>query len=191
MSMYNMLEGCHPEAKTLLDIIGLKIEEIARFRDIWITQDGKVELYTRTGGGNDECNCDWMDHDELWEKITNPKVIESMKKNGELVLFRDRLHFQDCYWVYNRKLEGKPNFISFKYDEGDETYAHFLFSPVEGKERLLKLIMSNQPEKYKYTPHERFMAMLDDISGLTPEQLKKTYPQIAEVSESIKKTLEE
>lgn len=57
MSLYNMLFGMNKAAPLLLQMAGLKYEEIARFRDCMV-EDGLIVVYTRTGGGNRECFAD-------------------------------------------------------------------------------------------------------------------------------------
>lgn len=53
MSFYNMLFGMNDQADLLLAVIGLKKNDIERFRDVRIEDDGKtIAVYTRTGGGN-------------------------------------------------------------------------------------------------------------------------------------------
>lgn len=53
MSFYNMLFGMNAQADLLLAVIGLKKNDIERFRDVHIEDDGKtIAVYTRTGGGN-------------------------------------------------------------------------------------------------------------------------------------------
>jgi hypothetical protein len=53
--LYNALFGENPEALFLLETIGLVREDIARYRDVYLNEDGsKIIIYTRTGGGNRE-----------------------------------------------------------------------------------------------------------------------------------------
>lgn len=53
MSFYNMLFGMNPQTDLLLAIIGLKKNDIERFRDVSASEDGAtISVYTRTGGGN-------------------------------------------------------------------------------------------------------------------------------------------
>ena len=57
MSLYNILFGVNPDADTILAIIGIKKEDIPRFRDVYtlkINRSAAVDIYTRTGGGNRE-----------------------------------------------------------------------------------------------------------------------------------------
>lgn len=55
MSLYNLICGMNRSADILLAVIGLKKNDIDRFRDVFASADGKtIEVYTRTGGGNRE-----------------------------------------------------------------------------------------------------------------------------------------
>jgi len=53
MSLYNLLFGVNQLAPVLLKILGIKKEEIERFRDCFIS-NGRIAVYTRTGGNNRE-----------------------------------------------------------------------------------------------------------------------------------------
>lgn len=46
-----MLFGKNPEAEVLLAILGLKENDVERFRDVHFCEEG-ISIYTRTGGGN-------------------------------------------------------------------------------------------------------------------------------------------
>lgn len=53
MSLYNMLFGMNSQADLLLAVIGLRKNDVERFRDVHASSDGvSIEVYTRTGGGN-------------------------------------------------------------------------------------------------------------------------------------------
>lgn len=55
MTFYNMLFGMNPHSDLLLAVLGLKKNDVERFRDVSTSGDGaKIEVYTRTGGGNRE-----------------------------------------------------------------------------------------------------------------------------------------
>lgn len=55
MSMYAMMSGGqdYKKAIILLPILGKKMGDFPRFRDIFLTEEG-LEVLTRTGGGNRE-----------------------------------------------------------------------------------------------------------------------------------------
>lgn len=54
MSLYNMLFGRNPQSSLLLAVIGLRENDVERLRDVSVADDGRIEVYTRTGGGNRE-----------------------------------------------------------------------------------------------------------------------------------------
>lgn len=53
MSLYNLLCGMNPNADQLLALVGLTRDDIERFRNVFVEEDGKTLcVYTRTGGNN-------------------------------------------------------------------------------------------------------------------------------------------
>ena len=69
MSLYNMLFGTNEDAPALLGMIEVNKEYFDRFRDVELTQEGKVmRVFTRLGGGNR------VNHKETWKKIRNHKL---------------------------------------------------------------------------------------------------------------------
>lgn len=55
MSLYNMLFGMNAQSDFLLAVVGLKQNDVERFRDSFKSQDGaEITVRTRTGGGNRE-----------------------------------------------------------------------------------------------------------------------------------------
>lgn len=55
MSMYNLLFGRNAQSDLLLAVIGLKQNDVERFRDAFVSADGsEITIRTRTGGGNRE-----------------------------------------------------------------------------------------------------------------------------------------
>lgn len=55
MSLYNMLFGQSANADALLAVLGLTRGSVGRYRDCYLTEDGRIAVYTRNGGGNREC----------------------------------------------------------------------------------------------------------------------------------------
>lgn len=50
-----MLCGVNPAAMRLLTAIGLPLDNVPRFRDVWVNKElTEVTVHTRTGGGNRE-----------------------------------------------------------------------------------------------------------------------------------------
>lgn len=55
MSLYNMLFGTNPFSGVLLQMLGVTREEVPRYRDCFLNEDGtEIIIHTRTGGGNRE-----------------------------------------------------------------------------------------------------------------------------------------
>lgn len=54
MSFYNMLFGMNAQSDLLLAVIGLRQNDIERFRDVSHDNGETIAVYTRTGGGNRE-----------------------------------------------------------------------------------------------------------------------------------------
>lgn len=54
MSLYNAIMGFNPLASHVLADLGLTQDDVPRFRDAYITEDGKLAILTRTGGANRE-----------------------------------------------------------------------------------------------------------------------------------------
>lgn len=53
MSLYNLLFGMNRSAPLLLAAVGLRENDVERFRDVHASDDGStIEVYSRTGGGN-------------------------------------------------------------------------------------------------------------------------------------------
>lgn len=52
MSLYNMINGFNPSCVFIMPMLGRKQEEWPRFRDCFVTDDNKIAIYTRVGGGN-------------------------------------------------------------------------------------------------------------------------------------------
>jgi hypothetical protein len=55
MSLYNMLFGTNPFSGVLLQMLGITRDDVPRFRDCFLNEDGsEIIIHTRTGGGNRE-----------------------------------------------------------------------------------------------------------------------------------------
>ena len=51
--MYNLMFGKNPNSEVVLALLGLKENDIERYRNAWMTNEG-ITIHTRTGGGNRE-----------------------------------------------------------------------------------------------------------------------------------------
>ena len=64
MSLYNQLFGINEDTPILLGMIGVNKDYFARFRDVFLCNDGKnIRVYTRTGGENRK------GYEDNWNKI--------------------------------------------------------------------------------------------------------------------------
>lgn len=52
MSLYNMIKGFNPACILILPMLGRDHKEYPRFRDCFVTDDHKIAVFTRVGGGN-------------------------------------------------------------------------------------------------------------------------------------------
>lgn len=62
--LYNVLFGVNPVADTLLFTLGYTREDCGRFRNCYITEDNKIVIYTRNGGGNRD------DYEDVFETMS-------------------------------------------------------------------------------------------------------------------------
>lgn len=75
-----------------------------------------IEIYTRNGGGNRECFCDFEGTDS---------------------------HDSGCHAQANERLENHPLYVTDADDEGDQTYASFYFRIPAHKLDMLKPVLEN------------------------------------------------
>lgn len=72
MSLYNYLVGFNPACIFFMPILGRKQEQYPRFRDCFLSDDGKhIDIYTRVGGGNRNCG---YGEEELYR---DPNFVET------------------------------------------------------------------------------------------------------------------
>ena len=107
MSLYNMLFGVNQAADVLLACLGLKANDVPRFRDCYI-ENGQIVIYTRTGGGNrdfygslKECKENFPDHfNEDYPNIPTGPWNDDLRKNKFYV--EDEDDNFDCTYAYFR-----------------------------------------------------------------------------------------
>lgn len=121
--LYNVLFGRNPFEAILLKAIGVKIEDIPRYRDCYLTDSGDIVIYTRTGGGNRE----------FYERP---------------VAANDEAHYKG---PWNENLRANPNFLKDEDDTFDCTYAYFHYRvPKENRsscDMLMKLGAIRNPSE--------------------------------------------
>lgn len=107
MSLYNALFGFNPLAGLLLAMLGLKPDDVPRFRDCYYNGE-HICVYTRTGGGNRD-------------SYESPE--------------RRKANYPDLYQTdeevnagpFNRDLRKVPEYVYDDDDDYDSTYATFYF----------------------------------------------------------------
>lgn len=142
MSLYNMLFGENPFSGLLLDVLGTTKGAIPRYRDCYLDEKGRIVIHTRTGGGNreyyeNEESCR-DNYPEYWEG--DPETNPSGPWNADL-----------------RKL---PGFLYDRDDDGDRTYANFLYAVPEPFKEQFNLLQRLGAE---VNPAERWQALLDKM----------------------------
>ncbi len=144
MSLYNMLFGFNQMAPTLLKVLNFSTFDIPRFRDCFL-KDGKIVIYTRTGGGN---------RDYYESK-------DSCEENYPEYFVHGSDHEETPCGPWNSDLRASPYYISDEDDDFDATYAYFYFSiPDEFKEDLKSLEENNE----NHFPSEKWKALLESMN---------------------------
>ena len=114
MSLYNAIYGSNPFGAILLELIGVGGNDypIPRLRDVHLAEDRRsIVVFTRTGGGNDECYC----------RGSFGRNSEEVEKLGPAD------HFDGCYRAMTQQLRSHPLYQRDEYDDFDQTYAYFYF----------------------------------------------------------------
>lgn len=145
MSLYNLIFGTNPFSSTLLQMLGVTEDDVPRYRDCFLNEDGsEIIIHTRTGGGNR----DYYESLESWRECNSHSTNEEDWPEGP---WNDDL----------RKIAG------FKGDDDDEfdcTYADFRYEVPElfrEQVALLKNLGAVQ------NPAERWQTVLDGLRSRT------------------------
>lgn len=112
MSLYNTLFGVNSLTPILLQIAGIDMSEIARFRDCYI-KEGDVIIYTRTGGGNRECYSSNDEHSDCYHTF-NDKLTE---KPNFVTDYDDDFDSTYAYFVFAPLAQYKDLAISLESNE--------------------------------------------------------------------------
>jgi hypothetical protein len=162
VSMYNMLFGVSGAAPFLLAALGLKREDVYRFRDCYLSGDGEIALYTRGGGGNRECHgC--LDHYEPKDAPAGTDVAwttldGTVYKATVAVDDYSERHVSDCTVIVQAKLRKHPCYLRDDDDDFDCTYSTFYFSVPDSIDR--DAMASIMPEVARGEVWEAFIAAL-------------------------------
>lgn len=141
MGLYNTLFGVNPMSSVLLACLGLKREDVPRFRDAYVS-DGKIVIYTRTGGGNRE----------YYESLESCKANCPESFTGE----------DDPSGPWNDDLRANPHFVSDEDDDFDSTYAYFHFKFPDDYRAELEKMAANTAT---ITPSEKWKVLLENLSA--------------------------
>lgn len=142
MSLYNMLFGVNSASPILLATLGLTSDDVPRFRDCYI-DDGKIVIYTRTGGGN-------RDYYES-EESCRSNYPEYFNEGDE-----------PPAGPWNETLTENPHYLYDQDDDFDSTYANFYFKfPDEYAEGLKELESHGKMS----APSEKWLELFDSLNS--------------------------
>ena len=129
MSLYNTLFGVNSAAPLLLAMLGASHTDVPRFRDCFLL-DGKIVIYTRTGGGNRDAY----------------ENEERCRDNYPEYFTGDKSEWQQGPW--NEDLRKLPGYIHDEDDGFDSTYANFYYEvPNKFKHLLDKIPEGDDPAR--------------------------------------------
>ena len=107
--MYNMIFGVNVNANDVLEALGLTYDNVPRFRDAYVSDDGLFCIHTRTGGGNRD----------FYENLETCK--------GHFPEYFKDTESPEGPW--NDDLRAHSWFVRDEDDDFDCTYATFYFQP--------------------------------------------------------------
>ena len=204
MSLYNMLFGVNPLASACLFALGLRPQEVGRFRDAFI-ENGEIVVLTRNGGGNRDCshtggigNVDCKNHREermvakRHETAVGGMVVVDFTKEPfqvkEEVYVCEHPDSEDCacYGCIQRfRLPKHPCYLRDEDDSYDSTYARTYFKFPEELapvlEELTKVAKANGIEGTSDLKARFEKAIKDIETNGPPEALKPVGEKLAEV----------
>jgi hypothetical protein len=146
-SLYNMLFGTNKFADVLLKMLGTERDQVPRFRDCFVSDDGKmVVIHTRTGGGNRDFYEDYATCQKNF-----PDYVDDMEAD------------QSGPW--NSTLRELPGFIRDEDDDFDPTYANFYY---EIPESCREYVTALEELGAKDNPAEKWKKLLTDMQDKEP-----------------------
>lgn len=135
MSLYNMLFGFSDACVWIMPMLGRKQEEWPRFRNCFV-EDGKIEIYTRVGGGNRGCG---YGEEELYE---DPNFITTYDDDYDPTYATYVFKVPDKWKAdFDKIIDGKLHETSQEYQQyireffpnlNDGGYFDKAFAPPEG-----------------------------------------------------------
>ena len=142
--MYEMTCNINPDARMVLDLIGMDPEfllEECRLRDIYLSKDRtRVVIFTRIGGGNRE--------------NYTPAITKLRNYKGYVTDYDDDFDNTYASFEYNIPPEKLPNVVAFLASSDTTTRSEKL------KQSLEKL--EKEPEEF-LKEHPAFKAFMDDF----------------------------
>ena len=142
--MYEMTCNINPDARMVLDLIGMDPEfllEECRLRDIYLSKDRtRVVIFTRIGGGNRE--------------NYTPAITKLRNYKGYVTDYDDDFDNTYASFEYNIPPEKLPNVVAFLASSDTTTGSEKL------KQSLEKL--EKEPEEF-LKEHPAFKAFMDDF----------------------------
>jgi len=152
VSMYGMVFGENRAAGFLLGLLDLTKADVGRFRDCWVTKDGRIAVYTRNGGGNRDC----------WDS-------ENLEK-----AYSAECGCPGC--TIGFKLPKHPLYESDRDDEYDPTYATVYFRIPEGAKKLLEGLGE------AHDPDAEWLKAIEDLkAGKRPDVVEAMRPVIERI----------
>ena len=141
MSLYNMLLGSNPASTILLHVLGLSAGQVPRLRNVY-QRDGKIIIYTRTGGGNRDfygseaiCRSNYPDYfDGTSDQPSGP---------------------------WNGDLQANPYYLEDSDDDFDSTYASFVFRYPESYQKELEAL---EKEDQTVVPSEAWKLLIETLT---------------------------
>lgn len=103
MSLYNQLFGANPAAMLLLASVGIKPQDVARLRDVWLEEEPahasrlRVAVYTRMGGGNRECWHTYSPEDQTCDGTCPACLMDTLRRDNPAYLFGTDDDFDSTY----------------------------------------------------------------------------------------------
>ena len=144
MSFYNLLFGENPLSDYLLGILDLTKEKIPRYRDCFLTEDNKICIYTRTGGGNRD----------YYDNLKRHKANCDYEKCDHIMPFNDDLR-QHKWFTCDRD------------DDFDCTYAYFYYDPPQDIKELFECFSDSEA---KSNPGKKWECLLEKIKNKENDQ---------------------
>lgn len=144
MSLYNLLHGVNPLSPLFLAMLGLEVDQVPRFRDIYLMEAGGellIAVYTRMGGGN----------------------------RGHWFYSSDEEEGPECSCpgcTAKRVLEGHPLHAYNQDDDFDCTYATYFFKVPECFQEPVREL--SELSDQKSTPAESWERCFKKLGELKP-----------------------